>query len=87
MYTPVMEVSITQFRRELFDLVNQAMSGTEVWVSYKGRRFRVMPDEKPVSRFSRITPMQIINPDSSEEDEVRMKEEMRLAWEKDWETL
>ncbi len=82
-----MEVPFDQFRRELVDLVNQAMSGTEVWVTHEGGRFKIVPETQPVTRFSRITPMQIINPNSSEEDEVRMKEEMRLAWEKDWEDL
>ena len=82
-----MEVSITQFRRNIFDLVNQAMGGVEVWVTHKGSRFQVVPEVKPVSRFSRITPMEIINPDSSEEDELEMKREMQREWEKDWELL
>jgi antitoxin (DNA-binding transcriptional repressor) of toxin-antitoxin stability system len=82
-----MEVTITKFRNEMFDLVNQALSGTEVWVKHKGRRFRIVPDEAPRSKLSRLTPMEIINPNSSEEDEKRMKEEMKQAWEKDWEEL
>jgi antitoxin (DNA-binding transcriptional repressor) of toxin-antitoxin stability system len=82
-----MEVTITQFRREIFDLVNQAMSGVDVWVTHKGNRFKVVPEGKPVSRLSRLTPMEIMNPNSPEEDETRMKEEMRAAWEKDWEDL
>jgi antitoxin (DNA-binding transcriptional repressor) of toxin-antitoxin stability system len=82
-----MEVSITRFRRELFDLVNQAMAGGEVWVRHKDRRFKIVPEGESVSRFSRITPLQIVNPNSSEEDELAMKREMQQAWEKDWETL
>lgn len=82
-----MEVSITQFRENILDFFDQAESGAEVWVTYKDRRFQVAPETKPLSRFSRITPMEVINPDSSEEDEVKMKEEMRLEWEKDWEDL
>lgn len=82
-----MEVSITQFRRQIFDLVSKAMEGGEVWVSYKGRRFRVAPDEKPKSRLSRITPLQVINPKSKARDEDVLREEMVRAWEKDWSTL
>jgi prevent-host-death family protein len=41
-----MEVSITQFRRRIFDLVNQAMDGKEVWVMHKGRRFKVTSETK-----------------------------------------
>jgi hypothetical protein len=40
-----MEVTITQFRRDLFTLVEQAMNGTEVWVKHKGRRFKLSADE------------------------------------------
>ena len=51
-----MEVPITQFRQKLFDLVNQALDGKEVWVSHKGRRLRLVPEHAP-SKLSRITPM------------------------------
>ena len=86
-YNLSMEVSITQFRRDLFDLVNQALDGKDVWVKHKKRRFKIVPEIEPGSRFSRITPMQIIKPNSSEEDELEMKREMQRAWEKDWEKL
>jgi prevent-host-death family protein len=86
-YALKMEVTITQFRRELFELVNQAMDGADIWVAHKGRRFRIAPEEKPPSRFSRITPLQVINPASSEDDEAAMKREMQQAWEKDWDDL
>ena len=42
-YRLAMEVTITQFRKQLFTLVDQAMQGTEVWVKHKGRRFRLIP--------------------------------------------
>ncbi|MGH9587695.1 MAG: hypothetical protein ACRD3F_12130 [Acidobacteriaceae bacterium] len=82
-----MQVSITQFRRQMFDLVSKAMEGGEVWVSYKGRRFRVAPDEKPKSRLGRITPLQVVNPKSKLRDENALREEMARAWEKDWSAL
>jgi len=82
-----MEVSITQFRRELFALVNKAMEGGEVWVSHKGQRFRIAPDGKPGSRLSRITPLEVINPDAQELGDSALREEMARAWEKDWATL
>lgn len=82
-----MEVSITQFRREMFALVNQAMDGCEVWVLHKGRRFKITPDARPTSRLSRVTPLDIINPESSELNDRSLQEEMVRAWEKDWSTL
>lgn len=82
-----MEVSITQFRREIFDLVNQAMSGREVWVRHRGRRFKIAPDDQPGSRLSRITPLELINPESPELNDRSLHEEMVRAWEKDWSNL
>ena len=82
-----MEVSITQFRRNLFALVNQAMEGTDVWVTHKGERFKIAPERPPVSRLSRITPMEIVNTDGPDLDDPAWKDEMRLAWESDWDDL
>jgi prevent-host-death family protein len=86
-----MEVPITQFRRDIFDLVNQAMEGKEVWVVHKGRRFKVVPEIKPGSRLSRITPLALINPASAtgsmKRSDRSLQEEMVRAWERDWSTL
>jgi prevent-host-death family protein len=86
-----MEVPITQFRRDIFDLVNQAMEGKEVWVVHKGRRFKVVPEIKPGSRLSRITPLSLINPasptGSTKRSDRSLQEEMVRAWERDWSTL
>jgi len=82
-----MEVTITQFRRELFDLVNQALTGTEVWVIHKGQRFRIMPEHRTETRLSRITPLEVLDPEAVENDLPSLQEEMARAWEKDWSTL
>jgi antitoxin (DNA-binding transcriptional repressor) of toxin-antitoxin stability system len=78
-----MEVSITQFRREVFDLVNRAMAGSEVWVTHKGRRFRIAPEGQSTSRLSRITPLAVVSAGGL--DDAAMKAEMVRGWEKDWE--
>ena len=77
-----MEVPITQFRQNLFDLVNQALDGKEVWVSHKGRRLRLVPEHSP-SKLSRITPMQIISPGVDIEDDS-WKADMMREWEQKW---
>lgn len=77
-----MEVPITQFRQKLFDLVNQALDGKEVWVSHKGRRLRLVPEHAP-SKLSRITPMQIIVSGADIEDKS-WKAEMMRDWERKW---
>ncbi len=82
-----MEVSITQFRRNLFALVNQALEGSEVWVTHKGRRFRIVPDAPVSSRLSRITQLEVVNPNFPELKGSHLLEEMTRAWEKDWDDL
>ncbi len=80
-----MEVTITQFRRDLFSLVTQAMEGTEVWVKHRGRRFKLTPEKKPGSKLSRLTKRDyIINEDIPED---ALLKEMTRAWEKDWDEI
>src|SRR5208283_1362888 len=79
-----MEVPITQFRREIFTLVNQALDGDEVWVTHKGRRLKIVPAGQPASRLSRITPMEVINYAEGGLENTGLLEEMTRAWEADW---
>jgi hypothetical protein len=79
----MIDVPITQFRQKLFDFVNQALDGKEVWVSHKGRRLRLVPEHAP-SKLSRITPMQIIVPGVDLEEDS-WKSEMMEEWERKWE--
>ena len=81
-----MEVPITQFRREIFALANRALEGETITVVYKGKRLRIVPEIDPATRFDRLTPLQIINPDFPDiMDDAAMKAEMQAEWEKDWE--
>jgi len=82
-----MEVSITQLRRNLFELVDKAMDGEELWFTHRGQRFQIIPELEGGNKLSRITPMEIINPDGPGLEDESWKDEMRLAWEKDWETI
>ena len=86
-----MEVPITQFRREIFSLANQALNGGEVWFTHKGRRIKIVPEGKPVSRLSRITPMEVmVDPNldvNNPSFKAEMRAEMEKKWEFDWEKL
>lgn len=82
-----MEVSITEFRRNIFELVKQALEGSEVWVTHKGSRFKIAPENISGSRLSRITPLEVINPEFQEAGNPRLLAEMTRAWEKDWADL
>jgi antitoxin (DNA-binding transcriptional repressor) of toxin-antitoxin stability system len=79
-----MEVPITQFRREIFALVNKALEGNEVWVSHKGRRVKLVPEGHTANRLGRITPMQIINYVEGGLENTGLLQEMTRAWEADW---
>jgi antitoxin (DNA-binding transcriptional repressor) of toxin-antitoxin stability system len=79
-----MEVPITRFRRDIFSLVNQALDGVEVWVTHRGRRFKIVPDGPPIDRLSRITPMEVINYAAGGLENTGLLEEMTRAWEADW---
>jgi antitoxin (DNA-binding transcriptional repressor) of toxin-antitoxin stability system len=86
-----MDVTITDFRRQLFSLVNQALDGEDVWFTHKGRRIKIVPEGQSASRLSRITPVEIINPEMPNLNDVARKAEMMAemgkAWKKDWEKL
>jgi antitoxin (DNA-binding transcriptional repressor) of toxin-antitoxin stability system len=85
------EVTITEFRRQIFTLVNQAIKGEEVWFTHKGRRIRVVPEGQATSRLSRITPVEIINHEAPDLLDPVLKAErmaeMEKAWESDWKKL
>lgn len=80
-----MEVTITQFRREMFELVNRALDGTEVWVRHKGRRFRIAPEAQTAGRLSRITPLEVMRPGAPDLNDPALKAELQSAMEKAWE--
>ena len=84
-YRNPMEVTITQFRKDLFSLVQQATQGTEVWVTHKGGRFKIAPDKKPASKLDRLTRADFINFDFV--DDGSLLEEMTREWEKDWDVF
>jgi antitoxin (DNA-binding transcriptional repressor) of toxin-antitoxin stability system len=82
MYNNGMEVPITQFRQRVFELVDQALEGKEVWVKHKGRRVRIVA-ERAVSKLSRVTPLDIIRPGVDIDDDS-WKADMMREWEQKW---
>ena len=90
LYALCMDVSITQFRRDLFELVNQAMKGTEVCVVHRGKRFKIQPLDAPPDRLSRITSLPIAEParpTDPNDQRGSLLHEMEKSWERDWESL
>ncbi len=83
MYTPLMQMNASTFRREMFSVIEQAKQGQEVILTHKGDRYRLIAEQAP-SKLDRISPMQVFNPNSSEADEERMKADMYDDWLKSW---
>jgi antitoxin (DNA-binding transcriptional repressor) of toxin-antitoxin stability system len=79
MYMPV---TITDFRRRLFQLADQALQGEPVEFTHKGVIFKVIP-ETPVSKLSRLTRETVVVPGASL-DTTELLKEMEAEWEKDW---
>jgi hypothetical protein len=82
-----MEVSITEFRRNMFALVDRALRGEVLLVRHKGRRLRIEPDVHPSTRFDRVTSLQVVHPSFESLDVPELKDEMQKAWEQDWDEL
>jgi prevent-host-death family protein len=84
-----MQVSITQFRRNIFALMSEVLEGHEVWITHKGRRMRVVPEAGPKTRLARITPLEIVASDGPDAAtaEPGLRDEMTRAWERDWAML
>jgi prevent-host-death family protein len=85
-----MKVPISDFRKNLFQLVDQALNGDVVEVTHKGKTIRLVP-EAPGSKLDRLTPARIFNPSFSEKDHRKASREllavMQREWEKDWSEL
>jgi len=77
-----MPVNITKFRRNLFQLADQALQGEPIEFIHKGVVFKVIP-ATPVSKLARLTRETVIAPDASL-DTADLFKEMEAEWEKDW---
>jgi prevent-host-death family protein len=86
-----MDVPISQFRRDLFRLVERSAEGEAVYITHRGRRFRVVPDEPTRTGLEALTPLQIVNPTGPDLEDPGWKEEMMREmigeWESDWSEL
>jgi hypothetical protein len=82
-------VTISQFRKDLFTLVESAASGEAVEFIHKGMRFRLIrPDQPPVDKLSRITPLAVDivvgSPSEFEGAHRKMSEKIMKDWETGW---
>jgi hypothetical protein len=79
--------TITQFRKELFQLADQAMNGEVVQFTYKGVVFEVKPEKKQ-SKLAKLVGQPVVA--EGIDLELAGKElsaEMQTEWEKEWSDL
>jgi antitoxin (DNA-binding transcriptional repressor) of toxin-antitoxin stability system len=82
MYTMVMPVNITKFRRDLFQLADQALKGEPIEFIHKGVVFKVVPatSTPKLARLARET----VTAPGSDLDTTELLKEMEAGWQKDW---
>ncbi len=85
----MMQVTITEFRRNLFRLVERAIAGETVEFVHQATTVRLtIPERSVLSKLDRLTPRQTANPKMREKQqraaEKKLKAEMWAEIEKDW---
>ena len=84
-YTWIMKVTSTEFRKNLFQIVERVLQGELVEVAHKGRLIRLVPEDKP-SKRSRLRQRDTINGTLEDLDRAQQQldEEVRTSWENKW---
>jgi len=81
-------VTITEFRRNLFKLVDRVIAGETVEFVYRDSRIQLIVPENPVSKLDRLTPRAIVNSNLTEEEhqatDRKLREDIQAELEKDW---
>jgi len=83
-YAKEMRVTVTEFRKDLFRLVERVIAGETVEFVHRGAIIRLVVPESRSSRLDRLTPRQITSPQTTEEAECKLHREMLAEMEKDW---
>jgi len=81
------KATITQFRKELFQLADQALKGEPVEFLYRGVVFRVMPEQKQ-SKLDNLVGQPVLAPGVDlEQARKELLAEMEAEWMEDWSAL
>jgi antitoxin (DNA-binding transcriptional repressor) of toxin-antitoxin stability system len=86
-----MKVTITEFRNNLFKLVEKVIAGESVEFVHQGTTIRLVVPEGRSSKLDRLTPRQIMNPGMTDKEsraaERKMRAEMLAEMKRDWAEL
>lgn len=81
-------MTITEFRKNLFKLVEKVIAGGSVEFVHRGNTIRLVMPEGPSSKLDRLTPRQITNPDMTDQQhravERKLQAEILAEMQKDW---
>jgi prevent-host-death family protein len=80
-----MKVTSTEFRKNLFQIVERVLQGELVEVAHKGRLIRLVPEDKP-TRLSRLVQRDTICGTLEDLDQAqkRLDEEMEASLDTKW---
>jgi antitoxin (DNA-binding transcriptional repressor) of toxin-antitoxin stability system len=78
-------VNTTEFRKNLFTLVDRALRGELVEISHKGQTIRLVPTDMP-SKMSRLIQRNTVNGslDDLAKAQQELDHEMRQSWDSKW---
>jgi hypothetical protein len=76
-----MAATITQFRKDLFHLADEALQGNQVEFVYRGVVFKVTPEKKR-SKLEKLIGQPVLA--AGVDMEESMLPEMEAEWKKDW---
>ncbi len=82
-----MTVTVTDFRKNLFQLVERALNGELIEIVHKNRTIRLTPTA-PQSKMSRLVERDTLNcsPDEFEKALRAQDDELRQQWEDKWQS-
>jgi prevent-host-death family protein len=80
-----MKVTSTEFRKNMFQLVERVLQGELVEIVHKGRLMRLVSQVQP-TKMSRLVQRDTINgtPEDLELAQQELDDEMRTAWTRKW---
>lgn len=80
-----MKVTSTEFRKNLFQIVERALQGEFIEVAHKGRLVRLVPGDKP-GKLARLIPRDTISGTLADLDQAQneLDSQMQHAWEEKW---
>jgi prevent-host-death family protein len=83
-----MKVTITEFRKNLFQLVERVIAGESVEFTHRGTTIQLVIPAGSSSKLDRLTPRQVTNPDMTDKQhraaERKMQAEILAEIEGDW---